>query len=96
MADDADSPEFSVLVYSLPDDLEELDQNQNPFHINSQTGELCVSGDIDRDGGQSVHNILVRAEDPVCTLIYTFTKTGNLSLIFKLSLILEKTLHWHH
>ncbi|XP_019718122.1 protocadherin-16 [Hippocampus comes] len=72
VADDADSPEFSVLVYSLPDDLEELGQNQNLFHINSQTGELCVSGDIDRDGGQSVHNILVRAEDPGGLSAHTF------------------------
>ncbi|XP_077381246.1 protocadherin-23 [Festucalex cinctus] len=66
VADDADGPEFSVLVYSLPDDFEESNQNQNQnlFHINSRTGELCVSRDIDRDAGQTVHDILVRAEDP--------------------------------
>ncbi|XP_061626478.1 protocadherin-23 isoform X1 [Phyllopteryx taeniolatus] len=64
VANDADGPEFSVLVYSLPDNFEESDQDQNLFYINSQTGELCVSKDIDRDAGQTVHDILVRAEDP--------------------------------
>ncbi|XP_077426879.1 protocadherin-23 isoform X2 [Vanacampus margaritifer] len=63
VANDADGPEFNVLVYSLPDDFEESNQNQNLFYINSRTGELCVSRDIDRDAGQTVHDILVRAED---------------------------------
>ncbi|XP_057700688.1 protocadherin-23 [Corythoichthys intestinalis] len=57
-ASDADTPEFGVLVYSLPDEESDL------FRIHPQTGELCVSGDIDRDVGQSVHHVRVRAEDP--------------------------------
>nr|XP_057940770.1 protocadherin-23 isoform X2 [Doryrhamphus excisus] len=57
VAEDADSPEFGTLVYSLSD------QNQL-FHIDPHTGDLCVSQDIDRDVGQTSHDILVTAEDP--------------------------------
>ncbi|XP_054634742.1 protocadherin-23 [Dunckerocampus dactyliophorus] len=57
VAEDADSPEFGTLVYSLSD------QNQL-FHINPHTGDLCFSQEIDRDAGQTVHDILVTAEDP--------------------------------
>ncbi|XP_061685390.1 protocadherin-23 [Syngnathoides biaculeatus] len=64
VANDADGPEFSGLVYSLPDNFDGSDQDQNLFYINSQTGELCVYRDIDRDAGQTDHDILVRAEDP--------------------------------
>lgn len=35
------------------------------FQIHPHTGELCVSQDIDRDSGPTVHDILIRAEDPV-------------------------------
>ncbi|XP_037108956.1 protocadherin-23 [Syngnathus acus] len=72
VATDADSPEFSVLVYSIPEVFDGLDQNQNLFHINSQTGELCVSRDIDRDAGQTAYDILVRADDPGGLYAYTY------------------------
>lgn len=64
MATDADSPEFGTLLYSLSDGFD--GQDQHPlFHIRPQSGELCVSQDIDRDWGQTVHDILIRAQDPV-------------------------------
>lgn len=37
----------------------------NLFHINSITGEICVSGDIDRDEGLVNFDLLVKAEDQV-------------------------------
>lgn len=64
MATDADSREFGALLYSLSDGFD--GQERHPlFHVQPQTGELCVSQDIDRDLGQTVHDILIRAEDPV-------------------------------
>ncbi|XP_077575276.1 protocadherin-16-like [Stigmatopora nigra] len=57
-ADDADTPEFAILVYSLPEEEAGL------FRVDPQSGRLCVSGDIDRDGGRSVRQVLVRAQDP--------------------------------
>lgn len=61
---DADSPEFGALLYSLLDGFDS--QESHPlFRINPHTGELCVSQDIDRDDGMSVHDILIKAEDPV-------------------------------
>lgn len=67
VATDADSPEFSVLLYSLADCFD--NQEKHPlFQIHPHTGELCVSQDIDRDSGQTVHDIVVKAEDPVSEL----------------------------
>uniref|UniRef100_A0A3P8RIE3 Protocadherin-16 n=1 Tax=Astatotilapia calliptera TaxID=8154 RepID=A0A3P8RIE3_ASTCA len=63
VATDADSPEFGTLLYSLSDGFDK--QATHPlFQINPHTGELCVSQDIDRDTGQTVHDILIKAEDP--------------------------------
>ncbi|XP_044045793.1 protocadherin-23 [Siniperca chuatsi] len=63
VATDADSPEFGTLLYSLSDGFEKQDKHPL-FKIHPQTGELCVSQDIDRDSGQTVHDILIKAEDP--------------------------------
>lgn len=64
VATDADGPEFGTLLYSLSDGFD--GQDQHPlFHVHPQSGELCVSQDIDGDSGQTVHDILIRAEDPV-------------------------------
>ncbi|XP_049428541.1 protocadherin-23 [Epinephelus fuscoguttatus] len=63
VATDADSPEFGTLLYSLSDGFDMQDQHPL-FKIHPQTGELCVSQDIDRDSGQMVHDILIKAEDP--------------------------------
>ncbi|CAK6972385.1 protocadherin-23 [Scomber scombrus] len=63
VATDADSPEFSTLHYSLSDGFDRQDKHPL-FQIHPETGELCVSQDIDRDTGQTVHDILIKAEDP--------------------------------
>ncbi|XP_078145977.1 protocadherin-23 [Centroberyx gerrardi] len=63
VATDADSPDFGALRYSLSDGFDKQDKHPL-FQINPETGELCVSQDIDRDTGQTTHDILVKAEDP--------------------------------
>ncbi|XP_034544310.1 protocadherin-23 [Notolabrus celidotus] len=63
VATDADSREFGALLYSLSDGFDKQDKHPL-FKIHPHTGELCVSQDIDRDSGQTVHDILIKAEDP--------------------------------
>ncbi|KAG7237073.1 hypothetical protein INR49_032818 [Caranx melampygus] len=63
VATDADSPDFGTVLYSLSDGFDKQDKHPL-FQIHPQTGELCVYQDIDRDAGQTVHDILVKAEDP--------------------------------
>ncbi|XP_078119646.1 protocadherin-23 [Sander vitreus] len=63
VATDADSADFGTLLYSLSDGFDMQDKHPL-FRIHPQTGELCVSQDIDRDSGQTVHDILIKAEDP--------------------------------
>ncbi|XP_040892286.1 protocadherin-23 [Toxotes jaculatrix] len=63
VATDADSPDFGTVLYSLSDGFDKQDKHPL-FQIHPQTGELCVSQDIDRDTGQAVHDILIKAEDP--------------------------------
>lgn len=67
MATDADGPEFSELLYSLSDGFDAEDKHPL-FSVHPRTGQLCVSRDIDRDSGQTVHDVLIRAEDPVSGL----------------------------
>ncbi|XP_061575163.1 protocadherin-23 [Cololabis saira] len=62
-ATDADTPEFAALLYSLSDGFDRQDKHPL-FQIQPHTGKLCVSQDIDRDVGQTVHDILIKAEDP--------------------------------
>uniref|UniRef100_A0A672IG76 Protocadherin-16 n=1 Tax=Salarias fasciatus TaxID=181472 RepID=A0A672IG76_SALFA len=63
VATDADSAEFGSVLYSLSDGFD--DQDRHPlFQIHPHTGELCVLQDIDRDAGQTHHDILIKAEDP--------------------------------
>lgn len=64
IATDADSPEFGTLLYSLSDGFN-MEDHHPLFQIHPHTGELCVSQDIDRDVGPTVHDILIKAEDPV-------------------------------
>nr|XP_020469983.1 protocadherin-23 isoform X2 [Monopterus albus] len=63
VATDADGPDFSTLLYSLSDGFDTQDKHPL-FYIHPQTGVLCVSQDIDGDTGQTVHDVLVKAEDP--------------------------------
>ncbi|XP_056442399.1 protocadherin-23 [Gadus chalcogrammus] len=62
VATDADGPDFASLQYSLSDGFDRKDLHPL-FHINADTGEVCVSQDIDRDTGQTSHDILVKAVD---------------------------------
>lgn len=64
IATDADGPEFGTLLYSLSDGFN-MEDHHPLFQIHPHTGELCVSQDIDRDSGPTLHDILIRAEDPV-------------------------------
>lgn len=64
MATDADGPEFGSLLYSLSDGFDMQDKHPY-FKIQPRTGELCVSQDMDRDSGPTIHDILIKAEDPV-------------------------------
>ncbi|TNN89722.1 Protocadherin-23 [Liparis tanakae] len=63
VATDADGPEFGSLLYSLSDGFDMQDRHPY-FKIQPRTGELCVSQDMDRDSGQTIHDILIKAEDP--------------------------------
>ncbi|KAG7264436.1 hypothetical protein CRUP_022298 [Coryphaenoides rupestris] len=63
VATDADGPDFGALRYSLSDGFDWKDLHPPLFHINADTGEVCVSQDIDRDTGQTSHDILVKAVD---------------------------------
>ncbi|CAL8330612.1 unnamed protein product [Merluccius merluccius] len=62
VATDMDGPDFGSLQYSLSDGFDRKDPHPL-FHINADTGEVCVSQDIDRDAGQTSHDILVKAVD---------------------------------
>uniref|UniRef100_A0A667XAH2 Cadherin domain-containing protein n=1 Tax=Myripristis murdjan TaxID=586833 RepID=A0A667XAH2_9TELE len=71
VATDADSPEFGTLRYSLSDGFDKPDKHLL-FQIDPQTGELCVSEDIDRDTGHTTHDVLVKAEDPGGLSVQTY------------------------
>lgn len=64
IATDADGPEFGTLLYSLSDGFN-MEDHHPLFQIHPHTGELCVSQDIDRDSGPTVHDVLIKAVDPV-------------------------------
>ncbi|MBN3295475.1 PCD23 protein, partial [Amia calva] len=61
-ATDGDSGAFGAVRYSLYDGFSNHDPPQL-FQIRPDSGELCVSRDVDRDGGLASHDVLVRAED---------------------------------
>ena len=61
---DADGSEFGLVRYSLSDGFDREDQRPL-FHINPQTGEICVDQDIDRDAGLITYDLQVKAEDQV-------------------------------
>ncbi|AWP05365.1 putative protocadherin-23 [Scophthalmus maximus] len=63
VATDADGPDFGTVLYSLSDGLDAQDEKPL-FQVHPQTGELCVSQDIDRDAGPTAHDVLIKAEDP--------------------------------
>ncbi|KAJ8335644.1 hypothetical protein SKAU_G00389860 [Synaphobranchus kaupii] len=61
-ATDADSGEFGRVTYSLYHGLNSYDKHP-VFLIHPNSGEICVSQDIDREAGPVNYDILVKAED---------------------------------
>lgn len=61
---DADDAESGSVRYSLYDGFSSKDDNPF-FHINSVTGEICVSQDIDHEAGRVTFDLLIKAEDQV-------------------------------
>ncbi|RXN06608.1 protocadherin-23 [Labeo rohita] len=59
---DADDAEFGSVGYSLYDGFSSKDDHPF-FHINSITGEICVSQDIDHESGLVTFDLLIKAED---------------------------------
>ncbi|XP_067261327.1 protocadherin-23 isoform X2 [Chanodichthys erythropterus] len=59
---DADDAESGSVRYSLYDGFSSKDDNPF-FHINSVTGEICVSQDIDHEAGRVTFDLLIKAED---------------------------------
>ena len=82
VATDADGPDFASLQYSLSDGFDRKDLHPL-FHINTDTGEVCVSQDIDHDTGQTSHDILVKAVDQVSVFSSHLSKV----LLSKVTLI---------
>ncbi|KAL1023495.1 hypothetical protein UPYG_G00041480 [Umbra pygmaea] len=74
-ATDADSSHFGTVRYSLSDGFDR--QGNHPlFQINSDSGELCVSQDIDRDSGPATYDLLVKAEDQGGLSAQTYVHIG--------------------
>ncbi|KAI4901849.1 hypothetical protein NFI96_034596 [Prochilodus magdalenae] len=61
-AEDADGGEFGMVHYSFSDGYNSEDTHPL-FFINTVTGDICVSQDIDRDAGLVSFDLLVKAED---------------------------------
>ncbi|XP_064191411.1 protocadherin-23 [Anguilla rostrata] len=61
-ATDADSGELGRVTYSLYRGLDSFDKHP-VFLIHPDSGEICVSEDIDREAGLVNYDILVKAED---------------------------------
>ncbi|KAG7458772.1 hypothetical protein MATL_G00224240 [Megalops atlanticus] len=61
-ATDADTGEFGKVRYSLSHGLDSFDKHPL-FQIDPDSGQVCVSQDIDREAGLMNHDILVKAED---------------------------------
>ncbi|XP_039549970.1 protocadherin-23 [Pimephales promelas] len=59
---DADDAEFGSVRYSLYDGYSSKDDHPF-FHINSVTGEICVSQDIDHEAHLVTFDLLIKAED---------------------------------
>ncbi|XP_010897511.2 protocadherin-23 [Esox lucius] len=62
VATDADSSDFGTVRYYISDGFDMQDTHPL-FQINPNSGELCVSQDIDRDSGLATYDLLVKAED---------------------------------
>lgn len=64
VATDVDGRDFGTVRYSISDGFDKQDTHPL-FQINPDSGELCISQDIDRDSGLATYDLLVKAEDQV-------------------------------
>uniref|UniRef100_A0A8K9UL27 Protocadherin-16 n=1 Tax=Oncorhynchus mykiss TaxID=8022 RepID=A0A8K9UL27_ONCMY len=62
VATDVDGRDFGTVRYSISDGFDKQDTHPL-FQINPDSGELCISQDIDRDSGLATYDLLVKAED---------------------------------
>lgn len=63
-ATDADSGSFGQVHYSLYEKYHTLKESQK-FFIDRDSGHICVSQDIDREGDVESYELLVKAQDQV-------------------------------
>ncbi|XP_069599874.1 protocadherin-23-like [Ranitomeya imitator] len=61
-ASDADSGSFGIVRYSLYDRFHNTKESQK-FWINHDSGRICVSQDMDREGEPGSYDLIVKAED---------------------------------
>uniref|UniRef100_H2ZZL6 Protocadherin-16 n=1 Tax=Latimeria chalumnae TaxID=7897 RepID=H2ZZL6_LATCH len=61
-ATDADSGPFGTVRYSLYEGFNNYEKSQL-FRIDPDSGQICVSQDIDKEEGPASHDVLVKAED---------------------------------
>lgn len=63
-ATDADSGSFGKVYYTLYEKYQTLMESQK-FYIEKDSGRICVSKDIDREGDLESYELLVKAQDQV-------------------------------
>lgn len=63
-ATDADSDDFGKVRYSLYDRFNNYEKS-HLLRMDTDSGQVCISQDIDRDGGLANFDVLVKAEDGV-------------------------------
>ncbi|XP_058887587.1 protocadherin-23 isoform X1 [Acipenser ruthenus] len=61
-ATDADSDDFGKVRYSLYDRFNNYEKS-HLLRMDTDSGQVCISQDIDRDGGLANFDVLVKAED---------------------------------
>ncbi|KAM6270168.1 protocadherin-23 [Porphyrio hochstetteri] len=61
-ATDADADQFGEIEYSLYDGFHYYEKSK-AFQIDSRTGQICVSQDIDREEDPTTYDLLVKATD---------------------------------
>ncbi|KAM6428926.1 protocadherin-23 [Rhynochetos jubatus] len=61
-ATDADADQFGEIEYFLYDGFHYYEKSK-AFQIDSRTGQICVSQDIDREGDPTTYDLLVKAMD---------------------------------
>lgn len=62
-ATDADSGSLGAVSYSLGSGISSL--APSAFHLGEETGQLCTTGELDRDGGIAAYDFTIAAVDGV-------------------------------